>query len=43
MEIPDIQDHFREGARMYPETDIPPFTIEQSLIDNIKENLSRNF
>lgn len=30
-------------ARMYPETDIPPFTIEQSLIDNIKENLPETF
>ena len=28
---------------MYPETDIPPFTIEQSLIDNIKENLPETF
>lgn len=30
-------------ARMYPETDIPPFTIEQNLIDNIKENLPETF
>jgi len=30
-------------ARMYPETDILPFTIEQNLIDNIKENLPETF
>ena len=30
-------------ARMYPETDIPPFTIDSELIKNIKENLPETF
>ncbi|KYC45509.1 MAG: Glutamyl-tRNA(Gln) amidotransferase subunit E [Candidatus Methanofastidiosum methylothiophilum] len=30
-------------ARMYPETDIPPFTIDSELIRNIKENLPETF
>ncbi len=30
-------------ARMYPETDILPFTIDTKLIDNIKENLPETF
>ena len=30
-------------ARMYPETDILPFTIDTKLIENIKENLPETF
>jgi glutamyl-tRNA(Gln) amidotransferase subunit E len=30
-------------ARMYPETDILPFTIETNLIENIKDNLPETF
>jgi len=30
-------------ARMYPETDILPFTVDTKLIDNIKQNLPETF